>query len=224
MSMKPHLKVPARTVRSPRAAVPTVLLAILVVLSVVWMGAVAVVATGGHLPKISLPTSSSSNNTPETVYLYFTITASPSGNDIYYPANVTVPVDAIVVVTIVCYDSGINNVSTPYGNVIGTEGGSATYNFSTGGPPVSMTSLAEGQVSHTFTVSYPGAAGALQIAGGAPFLNVPVPPSPDGVVPTVTTFTVVFTQTGHYIWNCLAPCDPYSMVTPGYMIGSVQVY
>jgi hypothetical protein len=210
--------------RASRGGVPTVLLVVLIALSVVWMGSVAVVATGGHLPKISLPTSSSSNNTPETVYLYFTITASTTGYDIFYPANVTVPVDAIVVVTIVCYDAGINNVTAPYGNVLGTEGGSATYNFSTGGAPVSMTSLEQGQIGHTFTVSYPGAAGALQIAGGAPFLNVPIPPSPNGVVPSVTTFTVVFTQTGHYLWNCLAPCDPYSMVTPGYMIGAIQVY
>jgi len=224
MSTSPTPPGAPNTVRRSRTGALTVLIVVLVVFAVLWMGAVAVVASGGHLPSITLPGSSSTNSTVETVYLYFTITASPLGNDIYYPANVTVPVDAIVVVTIVCYDNGVNNVSAPYGNVIGTEGGSATYNFSTGGPPVSMTSLSWGNVSHTFTVSYPGVAGALQDAAGQPLLNVPVPPSPNGITPTVTTFTVVFTQTGHYIWNCFAPCDPYSMVTPGYMIGSIQVY
>jgi len=173
-----------------RGGVPTALIAVLVGLSLLWMGGVAVVASGGHLPTISLPSGPSATRPPETVYLYFTITVSTTGYDIFYPANVTVPVDAIVVVTIVCYDNGVNNVSAPYGNVIGTQGGSATYNFSTGGAPVSKTSLGAGQISHTFTVTYPGAAGALQLAGGAPFLNVPIPPSPDGIVPTVTTFTL----------------------------------
>jgi hypothetical protein len=215
---------PTVPAKASRGGIPTVLLVILVAVSLIWMGGVAVVASGGHLPTISLPSGSAATAPPETVYLYFTITASPLGNDIYYPANVTVPVDAIVEVTIVCYDNGVNNVSAPYGNVIGTEGGSATYNLSDGAKSASMTSLPQGEVSHTFTVSYPGVAGALQVAGGEPLINVPVPPSPDGITPTVTTFTAVFTQSGHYIWNCFAPCDPYSMVTPGYMIGSIQVY
>src|SRR5580693_7924235 len=97
-----------------RGGMPTLLLVILVVASLIWMGGVAVVASGGHLPTISLPSGSASTAPPETVYLYFTITASPLGNDIFYPANVTVPVDAIVEVTIVCYDNGVNNVSAPY--------------------------------------------------------------------------------------------------------------
>jgi len=213
-----------RPVRSSRGGIPSVLLAALVAVSLIWMGGVAVVASGGHLPSISLPTSSTPTANSQPAYLYFTITTSATtAYDTFYPANVSVPVNQPVVVTILCYDSGINNVSAPYRDVMGTIGGSATYNFSNGGPPVTLTSLTQGNISHTFTIVYPGAASDLEVASGTPLLSVPVPPSPNGIDATVTTFTMEFTSTGHLVWTCLAPCDPYSMQTPGFMIGSIQV-
>jgi hypothetical protein len=207
-----------------RGGVPGTLLAVLIALSLIWVGAVAVVASGGHLPTISLPTSPAAPANSKPAYLYFTITTSATtAFDTYYPANVSVPVNQPVVVTILNYDPGINNVTAPYGQVIGTIGGSASYNFSNGAASFTGTSLSNGQISHTFTIVYPGAASTLEVASGTPLLSVPIPPSPNGIDASTTTFTMEFSTTGHLVWTCLAPCDPYSMETPGFMIGSVQV-
>jgi hypothetical protein len=202
-----------------------VILAVFVALSLLWIAGVGVVVSGGHLPSLGLTTGGPPpppNSAP--AYLYFTITTSAATEfDTFYPANVSVPVGQPVFVTILCYDNGVNNISAPYGSVIGTVGGSATYNFTNGAPSSSMTSLTNGNISHTFTIVYPGAASALEVQSGTPLLNVPIPPSPNGVDATITTFTMEFTATEHLVWTCLAPCDPYSMQTPGFMIGSINV-
>ncbi len=212
------------TRRRVRASLSGTVLAILVVVSMVWIGAVAVVASGGHLPSISLGSGSSAVPNTKPAYLYFTITTSAStGYDTFYPANVTVPVNQPIIVTITDYDDGVNNVSAPYDQVIGTQGGSATFNDGIGDPPTTVSSLTNGNISHTFTVVYPGAASRLTVAAGVPLINVPIPQSPDGIIPVWVTFSVIFTTTGHYVWTCLAPCDPYSMDTPGFMIGSIEV-
>ena len=164
-----------------RGSVPGTVLAALVAISLLWVGAVALVATGGQLPSVPLPTAPSAPDNAHPAYLYFTITTSAATEyDTYYPANVSVPVNQPVVVTILCYDDGVNNVTAPYGQVIGTIGGSATFNFSDGAAPFTGTSLTNGNISHTFTIVYPGAASSLEVAAGTPLLSVPIPPSPNG--------------------------------------------
>lgn len=213
-----------RSPRGRRGGLSTVVLAALVGVSLLYIGAVAVVATGGRLPSVPLPTTTKETGSNAPAYLYFTVTTSAATDyDTYYPANVTVPVNQPIIVTITSYDPGVNNVSSPYTQVQGTIGGSATYNLGTGAAPRSQTMLPNGEISHTFTIVYPGAASQLQVQSGTPILNVPVPVSPNGIIPASVEFTMEFSSTGHYVWTCLAPCDPYSMNTPGFMIGAIEV-
>jgi hypothetical protein len=37
------------------------------------------------------------------------------------------------------------------------------------------------------------------------------------------TFSAYCNVTGDFMWHYMAPCDPVSMVTPGYMMGTLTV-
>lgn len=157
-------------------------------------------------------------------YLYFTVTTSAATQyDTYYPANVSVPHGVPVVITITCYDNGTNPPPAAFDNVIGTVGGNANFTFPNE-PTKQLSSLAPANISHTFTVTVPGMAGQLLIGAGTPLINVPVPASVDGIAPSIVTFTVTFPNAGsQFVWRCVAPCDVYSMATPGFVIGSIDV-
>lgn len=185
---------------------------------------VSFVAGLGLEGSFAAPPSGPAAGSVPTAHLYFTVTTSAATDyDTYYPANVTLVLGQPVDITITCYDPGVNNVSALYQRVIGTVGGTANYTYGLNGSPQVMSSLPSANLSHTFTVSLPGEAGTLQTDSGTPFVNVPVPVSPDGILPATVTFSVVFSVAGDYVWRCVAPCDPYSMVTPGFMNGSISV-
>jgi hypothetical protein len=168
------------------------------------------------------PSAAPSSEQP--VYLYFTVTTSAATQyDTYYPANVTIPHGQPIVITITCYDNGVNNVTTPYADVIGTLGGVANYTNGLGNSTDMVASWPPALISHTFTVVLPGEAGNLETESGSPLINVPVPVSPDGIHPATVTFSVEFDHSAYLQWRCFAPCDPYSMATPGFMIGSITV-
>ncbi|MCI4347112.1 MAG: hypothetical protein L3J97_00645 [Thermoplasmata archaeon] len=158
-------------------------------------------------------------------YLYFTVTTSAHTlYDTYYPANVTVPHGVPVVITITSYDNGVNPVPSPYADVIGTVGGSANFTLGPDQTAQELTSLPQANISHSFSVTVPGMAGALLLGAGKPMVNVPVPNSPDGIHPATVTFTVTFPSGNSlFEWRCIAPCDPYSMQTSGFMIGAIGV-
>ncbi|HXQ93915.1 MAG TPA: hypothetical protein VN864_01920 [Thermoplasmata archaeon] len=157
-------------------------------------------------------------------YLYLTVTTSAhTAYDTYYPANVSVPHGEPVVVTITSYDNGVNPVPSPYGNVIGTDGDVANYTLAPNQSTETAGVLPSSVISHTFSVTLPGMAGEMLLGEGRPMINVPVPISPDGILPATVSFTVIFSAPGEYAWRCLAPCDPYSMSTPGFMSGSIVV-
>jgi hypothetical protein len=186
------------------------------------VGLLTGLALGGAFSGGSSPASPPASTAPD--YLYFTVTTSAATQyDTYYPANVSVPHGEPIVITINCYDNGTNPVVSPFEDVIGTQGGAANFTLGPNATTRSLSSLPIGNISHTFSVTLPGMAGQLLIGAGNPYINVPVPPSPDGIHPTTVTFTVTFPSTGVYAWRCAAPCDPYSMVTPGFMIGSIDV-
>src|SRR5580693_10445078 len=93
-------------------------------------------------------------------YVYFTVTTSAATEyDTYYPANLTVPSGEPIVITITSYDPGVNPVGSPYGNVIGTVGGTANYTLGTNQTPSTLSVLPTAEISHTFAVTYPGMAG-----------------------------------------------------------------
>jgi len=181
------------------------------------------IALGGYFsppgPASTEPTSAL------PTYLYFTVTTSAHTDyDTFYPANVSVPHGVPVVISITCYDNGLNPVPSTFANVIGTVGGSANFTLGPDQAPQELSALPMANISHTFSVTLPGQAGALLLGAGKPMINVPVPASPDGINPAIVTFTVTFPDAGvQYEWRCVAPCDPYSMQTPGFMIGSIDV-
>lgn len=157
-------------------------------------------------------------------YLYFTVTTSAHTlYDTYYPANVSVPHGEQIVITITSYDPGVNPIPDPYGNVIGTQGDLANYTLAPNQSTQTRSSLPNALISHTFSVTLPGMAGQDLLAAGKPMINVPVPVSPNGIVPATVSFTISFPAPGSYVWRCVAPCDPYSMDTSGFMIGSIGV-
>jgi hypothetical protein len=194
----------------------------LVIGLVVVVAFVAGLGLGGSTGSQSGASPPTESSTPS--YLYFTVTTSAATHyDTFYPANVSIPHGHPVVITITSYDPGVNNVTSPYTDVIGAVGGTANFTYGANGTPEVRSSLANGLISHTFTVTLPGLAGSVLLGAGKPMINVPVPVSPDGVIPVAVTFEVVFDHAGEFVWSCLAPCDPYSMQTPGFMIGSISV-
>jgi len=139
-----------------------------------------------------------------------------SGLDQVFPANFQVPASTLVTVTIINYDDGANVVPSMFTAVQGTHDGRET--ITTDGVARVVSELPSTGISHTFTVMAMGSGSA-----GEPMLNVVVPPSSSISDPVTVTFTVVFDAAGTLTWMCVAPCDPESMSTPGYMTGAITV-
>jgi hypothetical protein len=186
------------------------------------VGLLTGLAIGGAFSGGSTSTAPPASTAPD--YLYFTVTTSAATQyDTYYPANVSIPHGVPVVITITCYDNGSNPVPSAFDDVIGTVGNTANFTLGPNETTQTLSNLSGPLVSHTFSVTLPGMAGQLLTGAGKALVNVPVPASSNGIDPSTVTFTVLFTSPGQYEWRCVAPCDPYSMITPGFMIGSIIV-
>lgn len=74
---------------------------------------------------------------------------------------------------------------------------------------VNNATLLPAGTSHTWTIPSLGIKVYLPAANAA-----------DNNTPTKTFLTYTFSP-GVYQWNCMAPCDPWSMLQAGYMIGTV---
>lgn len=147
------------------------------------------------------------------VDMYLTVLTTPGGMDQFLPANFSLPVNTEIDFTIMMYDPGVNNMSAAISTVSGTIGNTETVSGgSPGGPTGVVGSLPQGDTSHTFS-----------ILSGPQHLNVVLPPAAGPNESTVITFSVTFTTAGSYTWNCLSPCDPTSMRTPGFMSGTITV-
>ncbi len=144
-------------------------------------------------------------------YVYLAINANPDRNqstDQYTPANFTVPSHTALVFVITNYDNGENAPASIYTQVNGTVGNLEYLNGSATG----VSSIPVGQVSHTFTIlrgPYAGFSVALPAAGSS--------------APSVISFTAYFNSTGTFTWQCMAPCDSYSMAGLGFMMGTMTV-
>ncbi len=166
------------------------------------------VLAGGILGHAVFPTTA---KTSVTDHIYLSVAYNPfTGLDEYFPANFTVPADTPVVFTITNYDNGTNLIANEYSQVRGTVGGTETVTNASVANAV-LQSLPVDQVAHTFT-----------LMSGAYDVNVPIPAAQDQT-PTVVTFTLVFSQAGQFMWNCMAPCDDAAMTTPGFMTGTISV-
>lgn len=137
-------------------------------------------------------------------------------------ANISLPVNQLIEVTIVNYDDGNANLTSPgYINVQGTTNGTITYinnsnvNSSQGSKGIVVTggqtvkSVPAADIAHTFTIPSLG-------------VNIPVP-----VSSTVTAF-IKIDKAGTYTWLCETVCGSGTtglegaMSTPGWMTGDIE--
>lgn len=144
-------------------------------------------------------------------------TARNATTDQYAPANFTVPSHTLLEFTLINYDTGQNPVTPEESTVNGTVGNCIYLNATPTSLGACKHSIPAGFVAHTFSFESGPYAG----------FNVPVPSainnSAEGASGASVTFFAFFNETGTFTWNCLAPCDPYSMVTSGFMTGTMTV-
>ncbi len=139
-------------------------------------------------------------------------------------ANISLPANKQIDLTIINYDDGNGSVASQYDTVVGTDGNqisivnntnvNSTYNGQninvTGGSKVSQ--VPNSEISHTFTI----------LSGATTVVNVPITTS--SIIQT--SFTL---SSGTYAWQCEAACGSGSsgwqgaMDTPGWMAGTVYV-
>ncbi len=130
----------------------------------------------------------------------------------FLPADLTVPANSTVVLTIYNFDDGAAALAadSPYLKVSGTVGNQATANGT------AIADVAADQVAHTFTVPSLG-------------LNVPIPVAPAAGQPAVVTVTFHVGKPGTYGWQCMTPCGSGTdgmggaMAAEGAMKGTITV-
>ena len=137
-------------------------------------------------------------------------------------ANIVLPANTLIEVTIICYDDGAAYTAPQYANVTGTVNSQETIinntmvNATQGNNGIGVvgawttSSVDASNIAHTFTVTGIG-------------LNVPVLPS------SVEQFSFITTGAGTYVWQCEAACGTGpsgwggAMSTPGWMTGTVTI-
>jgi hypothetical protein len=145
-------------------------------------------------------------------------TGNNSTTDQFAPANFSIPADTLLEFTIINYDTGMNPVPPLEASVNGTVGNCIYLNSTPTALGPCVHSVPTGFVAHTFSF----APGSGVYAG----FNVPIPSANDsgeGGIGASVTFFAWFNVTGAFTWHCLAPCDPYSMATDGFMTGTMTV-
>jgi hypothetical protein len=147
--------------------------------------------------------------------------------------HIVLPAHTYVTMTIHVYDSG-EELNNPYfGKVVGTVGGTATYDG------VTKPSIPADTVEHTFTLH-----GLPTRTQDPLFVNVPLPKvetkDNGDFIPTTdpgthntghtVTFSFLTGSKGNYVWNCEYPCGDGTyrkfggvMSAYGYMSGKVTV-
>jgi len=135
------------------------------------------------------------------------------------------PSHSYVTITLMVYDSGVS-LNTPYfGNVVGTIGGTATYDG------VAKSSLDPTSIEHTWTLH-----GLPTSTQDSLFVNVPLPLNTDSEMkaynadPTKlpkghkVTFSFITGGKGEYVWNCEYPCGDTTYQGFGAVMGSATGY
>ena len=140
-------------------------------------------------------------------------TVNNGSMDQYSPANFSVPSHTLLEFIIVNYDNGVNPPASQYTTVSGVVGNCIYVSASPSGLGPCTHSVPADQIAHTFTSP------SLK-------LNVPVPAAQNtssGATGAVVIFFATFDTPGAYVWMCMAPCDGQSMVSPGFMQGTMTV-
>ena len=172
---------------------------------------------GPYQLTLVITTGNTFNSTVGDQPAYYVLT----GHGLQSSANISLPVNRVIELTIVNYDDGNANLTSPqYASVQGTVDGTITYvsnantNSSQGLKGINVkggqtvTSVPAANVAHTFTIPSLG-------------INIPVP-----VSSTVTAFFKI-DRAGTYTWFCETLCGSGTnglegaMSTPGWMTGDV---
>jgi hypothetical protein len=205
--------------RGPRRSfLPYVVLTVVTFL-VTWF----IFATITGLPVGLGPSPASKSSSGPTTGVILSIdnpfdTAMNATTDQYAPANFSVPADTLLEFTLINFDTGQNPVTNPlWANANGTVGNCIYLNATPTSLGPCEHSVPIGFIAHTFSFE----------SGPYSGFNVPVPSaaaaSEEGSPGASVTFFAYFNTTGTFTWNCLAPCDPYSMMTDGFMTGTMTV-
>ena len=183
------------------------LVAGVVALLIVLVGALAIV-----YPASGSPQTASRPAASPTVYRNLSIALDSSvGAYGYSSTQLAVPAGVAVVFTITNFDPETAILPSPsYANVVGTVGGSMAMTI--GGHTATVTSVAPGDVSHTFTLS-----------NGVYHVNVPIPAASENGAPTAVSFTVVFPTQGTFNWGCAVLCGPGQAMVRDAMYGTLTV-
>jgi len=216
--MSPGSALPSPTMSTPRRSLLPYLVLVVVTFFVTWF--VFATVTGLPVGLGTSPASKSSSGTPTAGVILTINNPFDTGNnytaDQYAPANFSVPSHTLLEFTLINYDTGQNPVPQSEANVTGTVGNCMYVNATPAALGPCVHSVNAGFVTHTFSFESGAYAG----------FNVPIPSaidSPEGGIGASVTFFAYFNETGTFTWNCLAPCDPYSMVTSGFMTGTMTV-
>ena len=211
---------PAAGRRPPRSILPYIVL-VVVTFFVTWF--VFATITGLPVGLGPSPTGTSSGTPTTGVVMTINNPFDSENNfsaDQYAPANFSVPAHTELEFTLINYDTGTNPGSvdssiTP--NVVsGTVGNCVYLNATPASLGPCVKSMNAGFVAHTFSF----------VSGPYIGFNVPLPSaadSPPGGIGASVTFFAYFNETGTFTWNCVAPCDTYSMATSGFMTGTMTV-
>jgi hypothetical protein len=143
-------------------------------------------------------------------------TARNATTDQVAPANFTVPAKTLLRFTFINYDTGLNPVTPLEASVNGTLANCIYLNSTPTSLGPCVHSVPTGSVSHTFSF----------VNGTYEGFNVPIPSalgSPEGGAGASVTFFAYFNVTGTFYWHCRSPCDPFSMATDGFMLGTMTV-
>ena len=141
-----------------------------------------------------------------------------SDGQLHSSANIALPSNTLIDLTIVAYDMPTPGVPSEFASVEGTVGGTMyLINGTTaqmGGSPMdwgqNVSSVPVGSVAHTFTIQKLG-------------INIPVV----GMDTQVAQFYL--NETGTFTWQCMAPCGTDTsgwggpMTAPGWMSGTIDV-
>lgn len=156
-----------------------------------------------------ITTTHSDNQSLGNQYIFF---QSENGS-LMSSAVITVPAATEIKITIINYDSGVDaplvNTATNVTGVVGNR--IQVFNsvpalqssFTSGSASVSYNSVPASELSHTFSTS----------TG----INIPILPNSTEIAYTY------FQNTGTYSWGCLCQCGQFSMNTPGWMMGEINV-
>lgn len=144
-----------------------------------------------------------------------------SGNTLESAANITLPLETRITVTITAYDMGNASVDNQFLKVIGVVGDSVEIidgevamgdNISQEWE-TNVSSFPAAKVLHTFTI----------LQGTTTLVNIPVMPGYTEIA------SFYLNNSGSYVWQCEAACGTGSsgwsgaMSTPGWMQGAVYV-